>query len=86
VVAVHEPTVDRPLKRERVRDLVRPSQISRPRTRASETRRRRRRRVAVRGEGSPALPLGGAPDHHFVHEPVHFEAGALAHVIGRSRG
>jgi hypothetical protein len=43
VVAVHESTVDRPLKRERVRDLVRPSQISRPRTRASEGPRRARR-------------------------------------------
>jgi hypothetical protein len=36
VVAVHESTVDQPLKRERVRDPVRPSQITRPRTRASE--------------------------------------------------
>jgi hypothetical protein len=36
VVAVHESTVDRPLKRERVRDPVHPSQITRPRTCASE--------------------------------------------------
>jgi hypothetical protein len=37
-----------------------------------------------RGGDSLALPLDSAPGHHFVHESVHFVAGAHAHVIGGS--
>jgi hypothetical protein len=37
-----------------------------------------------RGGDSPLLPLDSAPDHHFVHKPVHFVAGAHAHMVGGS--
>jgi hypothetical protein len=43
-------------------------------------------RTAACGGDSPALPLGGAPDHQNVHKLVHFVAGAHAHVTGGSRG
>jgi hypothetical protein len=71
---------------EGVRDLVRPSQISRSRTRASKGQRRARRRVAARGGGSPALPLSGAPGHQHDHKLVHYVEGAHAHVTEGSGG
>jgi hypothetical protein len=71
---------------EGVRDLVRPSQISRSRTHASKGQRRARRRVAARGGGSPALPLSGAPGHQHDHKLVHYVEGAHAHVTEGSGG
>jgi hypothetical protein len=78
VVTVHESTVDRPLKRERVRDLVRPSQISRPRKRASEGRRRAHRRQGRRGDASPEVR------QHTLSRCIgrHFARASALHVVG----
>jgi hypothetical protein len=86
VSAAHGSTVDRGQGVPPRFDQDRPCQIKRPGTCASRVRRRARRSVAARGRGSPALPLGGVPGHHSVHEPVQNEARALAHVTGESRG
>jgi hypothetical protein len=69
MVAVHEFMVDRPLKRERVRDLVHPSQISRPRTRTSEGRR---------GDASSEVRRR-TPSHYTGH---HFARAWALHVAG----
>jgi hypothetical protein len=74
---------------EGVRDLVRPSHISRPRTRASEGRRRARRSAAARGGGLAGAALDHAVGQRFVRERALHTAEQHAHTSrgsGRRRG
>jgi hypothetical protein len=66
---------------------------SKPSARDLKAQDARKRRAAATSpesggarQGLSALPLGGVPGHHSVHEPVQNEAGALAHVTGESTG
>jgi hypothetical protein len=65
---------------EGVRDLVRPSQISRPRTRAGEGRRRVRRSAAARGGEFAGATLDRAVGHRFVRERALHGAEQHAHT------
>jgi hypothetical protein len=62
-----------------VRDLARPSQISRPRTRAGEGRQRARRSAAAHGGEFAGTALDRAVGHRFVRERALHKAEQHAH-------